>query len=115
MATIRHSSKRSNRVILTAAAAVGMAAQAQAADPCDASTFNGKACTAAVKQQGFCSGGAWVSTTYSQRYPYYYDAWTAYASAGGAVTPFVAEKCAVPRNVQRGGFGSTGVLLASGG
>ena len=120
MATICRSSKRSARVILTAAAAAAISAQAQAADPCDALTFNGRVCRIAIKHKGFCSGGAWTPMTYSQKYPYYYDKYAAYLLGGGAFLPFTEESCKNPdatlgHGIARGGFGTTGAGRGSGG
>jgi hypothetical protein len=114
MATTRRSSKRSAHVILTAAAAIGMSAHAQGVDPCDAAMFNGKACQAAVRHKGFCSGGAWVPMTYSEKYPYFYDKYQSFISGGGVVTPFAAETCKQP-GTARGGFGIFGTRFRTGG
>jgi len=115
--------KKSARVVLTVAAAMSMAARGQMApDPCDAGTFNTKACKVAVQHMGYCDGSNWVPTTYSERYPYYYDSYQAYLANGGAVTAAEAGNCRRPHSafwglygVSRGGFGSTGALHHHGG
>ena len=62
-----------------------------------------------MKSHGYCSGGAWVAQQY-QKYPYYYDFYHAFESAGGIVTPASVETCQRPRSLfaRRGGFGATG-------
>jgi hypothetical protein len=85
-------------------------AAAHAQDPCDAATFNGKVCYAAVKGGGYCSQGSRVSMSYPQAYPYYYDRYRDYMSQGGAVTQSSAAKC--PRLSVHAGFGSTAVVHA---
>jgi hypothetical protein len=102
--------KKSARVTLTIVAAVGFAARAeQAPNPCESANFNGKACQAAVKSHGYCSGGAWVPQQY-QKYPYYYGRYQAYSSAGGIVAAAPVETCRPPRHLlgSHGGFGATG-------
>jgi hypothetical protein len=106
--------KRSVQVTLTVLAAVGSAARAQAPNPCGPANFNGKACQAAVKNSGYCSGGAWVPQQF-QKYPSYYGLYRAYASAGGNVTAAPVETCrrSSPRTGGRGGFGATGATVHS--
>jgi hypothetical protein len=104
---------KSARVTLTVVAAVGCAARGglwaqQPPNPCGPANFNQKACQAAVKNQGYCSSGAWVAQQY-QPYPYYYDLYRAYASAGGTVTAAARENCR--RGVRHGGFGATGAAV----
>jgi hypothetical protein len=89
---------------------MGCAARAQQApNPCDAATFNGKACQAAVKRQGYCGGGVWTPQQF-QKYPYYYDLYQTYTSAGGLVTPAPVETCKRPAYFPflHGGFGAIG-------
>ncbi len=112
--------KKSARVVLTVAAAMGMAARGQLApDPCDAGSFNSKACKVAVKHQGYCDGVNFVPMTYSQPYPNYYDSYQAYLANGGVVTAVGAGNCRYPysglfgargssHGITHGGFGSTG-------
>ena len=108
--------KKSARVVLTVAAAMSMAARAQLApDPCDAGSFNVKACKVAVKHKGYCDGVNFVPMTYSQPYPYYYDSYQAYLANGGVATAAAAGDCRTPRyglfgihGYSRGGFGSIG-------
>jgi len=108
--------KKSARVVLTVAAAMSMAARGQLApDPCDAGTFNIKACKVAVKHSGYCDGSSFVPMTYSERYPYYYDSYQAYLANGGVATAVEAGNCQHPHGglfglygARRGGFGSTG-------
>lgn len=108
--------KKSARVVLTVAAAMGMAARGQLPpDPCDAGTFNTKACKVAVTHQGYCDGATFVPMIYRERYPYYYDSYQAYLANGGAATAAVAGNCRHPHSgifgvhgVSRGGFGSIG-------
>jgi hypothetical protein len=108
--------KKSGRVVLTVAAAMSMAARGlEALDPCDAGTFNVKACKVAVKHSGYCDGSTWVPTTYQERYPYYYDSYQAYLATGGVATAAEAGNCRRPHygffgihGVSRGGFGATG-------
>ena len=114
--------KKSARVVLTVAAAMGMTARGQLApDPCDAGTFNTKACKVAVKHMGYCDGSAFVPMTYSERYPYYYDSYQAYLANGGIATAAEAGNCRRPHSnyfgtpVSRGGFGSTGAGRHAGG
>ena len=118
-----HASKRSARILLTAAAAIGMAAHAQdRIDPCEPGTFNGKVCQAAIHHGGFCSAGSWVPMTYNQRYPYYYDRYAGYLNSGGTVTAAPEEKCRRPANGffgshrwSRGGVGAIGAGRPAGG
>jgi hypothetical protein len=109
--------KKSAKVVLTVAAAMSMTARGQLApDPCDAGTFNTKACKVAVKHMGYCDGSAFVPMTYSARYPYYYDSYQAYLANGGVATAAGVGNCWQTHNggffgihgVSRGGFGSTG-------
>jgi hypothetical protein len=100
------------RVTLTVLAAVGCARAQQAPNPCGPGSFNQKACQAAVKAQGYCSGGAWVQQQY-QQYPYYYGLYRAYTAAGGTATPAAAEKCR--RGARYGGFGAHGAAHGAGG
>ena len=120
MAIDRRPRKKSAQVIFTVAAAVGISAHAQASDPCNAATFDGKVCQSAIKQKGLCSGGAWVPMTYSEKYPYYYDQYSAYLLAGGMASPVAEESCKQPGffgrlAIARGGFGTTGARWGSGG
>ena len=107
--------KKSARVTLTVVAAVGWAARAQQApNPCEPANFNEKACQAAVKSHGYCSGGAWVQQPY-QKYPYYYDLYQVYASAGGIVNAAPVETCQRPRHSGgHGGFGAIGAAFHGG-
>jgi hypothetical protein len=102
---------KSARVTLTVVAAVGCSRGAlwgqQAANPCGPADFNQKACYAAVKHHGFCSGGAWVTQQY-QQYPYYYDLYRTYAAGGGPVTPAAVERCGRGGHAVYGGFGAHG-------
>ena len=109
--------KKSARVVLTVAAAMSMAARGQLApDPCDAGTFNVKACKVAVKHMGYCDGASFVPMTYSQPYPNYYDSYQAYLGNGGLATAAAAGNCRYPRSglfggahgYSRGGFGAIG-------
>jgi hypothetical protein len=96
--------KRSTSVTLTLMVALATARAQQAADPCEAATFNGKMCQAAVQGGGYCSQGVQTSYRYPQSYPYYYDRYTDYLSHGGQVTPSSVERC--PRH----GFGTTATV-----
>lgn len=111
--------KKSARVVLTVAAAMSMAARGQLApDPCDAGTFNVKACKVAVQHQGYCDGSNFVPMTYSQPYPNYYDSYQAYLSNGGVAMAAEAGNCwhrgifggahGSSHGITRGGFGGTG-------
>jgi len=103
--------KRSARVVLTAFAAMGMAAHAQqGGDPCDAATFNGKVCQTAVRRGGFCAGGSWVPMTYQQRYPYYYGQYQAYLTGGGVAGAFAEESCQRPAHGGHGVYGGFGAI-----
>src|ERR1700722_14681821 len=95
-------------VTLTLMVTLGAPHAQQPADPCDAASFNGTVCQAAVRGRAYCSQGARVPTTYSQSYPYYYDAYRNYISQGGAVNVSAAETCRRGGSVVHGGFGSTG-------
>jgi hypothetical protein len=104
---------KSAHVTLTIVAAMGMAARAQQRqDPCSAFAFSETACKASMQQGGYCSEGAWVGATYHEQYPYYYDVYRTYVSAGGAVTPAQMERChhfgGGRALVARSGFGATG-------
>jgi hypothetical protein len=107
--------KRSTRVTLTVAAAMAWAARAHAQDPCDPTSFRSNACKVAIKQGGFCSGGAWVSGPYQQPYPYYYDRYLDYFNQGGVTTPAPVEACGLFSSVRHGGFGALGVIHSAGG
>jgi hypothetical protein len=107
--------KKSARVVLTVAAAMGMARGQLAPDPCDAGTFNNKACKVAVQHLGYCDGANFVPMTYSQPYPNYYDSYQAYLANGGVATAAEAGNCWHSHGgffgvhgSSRGGFGSTG-------
>jgi hypothetical protein len=108
--------KKSARVVLTVAAAMSMAARGQLApDPCDAGSFNTKACKVAVQHQGYCDGASFVPMTYSQPYPNYYDSYQAYLANGGVATAVEAGNCRTlyggffgGYGFSRRGFGSTG-------
>ena len=104
--------KRSKRVTLTVVAVMGLAGRGlEAADPCDASTFNGKACKIALKQGGYCFNGETRVVNYPESYPYYYNLYQLHVMQGGAVTPAVVDPCTRhwggSHGVSRGGFGST--------
>ena len=122
-ATAYHPPKRSAVVILTAAAAMGMAAHAQqSTDPCEGASFNGKVCQAAVRHGGYCAGGTWIPRIYQQRYPDYYDKYQSYLSGGGVATAVPEEKCRRPfhsifgsHRVSYGGFGAIGSGHPAGG
>ena len=102
--------KKSAHVTLTIVAAVAGAARAQQApNPCEPSTFNESACRTAVKDHGYCSAGFWVPHTF-QKYPYYYDLYRLYGSAGGVITSAQVETCTRPRH---GGFGAIGAAMHS--
>ena|ERR1035438_8042966 len=109
--------RKSAKVILTVAAAMGVAARAQqSTDPCEAATFNGAVCNVAIRHNGYCSGGAWVPMTYQQPYPYYYDSYSAFVSGGGLATPAPDQSCKRPGFfAAHGGFGSTGAGRHAGG
>jgi len=102
--------------VLTVAAAMSIAARGQLApDPCDAGTFNTKACKVAVQHHGYCAGSNWVPMTYSAPYPYYYDSYQTYLANGGVAAAAEAGNCRSPHyglfgvhGISRGGFGSTG-------
>lgn len=100
--------KKSAKVVLTIAAAMGVAARAQqSGNPCSASTFNAQVCKVAIQHKGYCSGGAFVKTAYQQPYPFYYNSYSTFVSGGGlAAEP---ESCAT-----RGGFGSHGAERQAG-
>jgi hypothetical protein len=108
--------KKSARVVLTVAAAMGMAARGQQApDPCEAAYFNIKACKVAVQHRGYCDGATWVPATYQEKYPYYYDSYQTYLANGGVVTAVGAGNCRHPHSsffvshgFSRGGFGAIG-------
>ncbi len=87
--------RRSAKVILSVAAAMGMSARAQSGDPCEPGSFNPGACKVAVQHHGYCSGG-WVPMNYSQKYPYYYDAHQRYLSGGGSGAVLPLENCSRP-------------------
>jgi hypothetical protein len=107
--------KRSASITLTLVVTLSAAHAQPAADPCDAATFNGKVCQAAVHGRAYCSQGARVPMTYSQSYPYYYDAYRNYISQGGAVNASPAEICRRGGSAIHGGFGSTGSGHGGGG
>jgi hypothetical protein len=99
--------KKSSGVTLTLLAGVGCALHAQQlSNPCAPASFNASACRAAVKSRAYCDGGTWVPQQY-QAYPYYYNLYQAYSSAGGAVFPAPASTCAV----RRSGFGAHGAAM----
>jgi hypothetical protein len=114
---------KSPSVVLTVAAAMGIAAHGQqGADPCDAATFNAKVCKTAVRHNGYCAGGVWVPMTYQQHYPYYYDSFQQYQSGGNLASPALDGNCKRPstgffgvHGASRGGFGSTGAGHHAGG
>ena len=104
---------KSTRVMLSVAAAMGMAARGQGPDPCEPGSFNPGVCKVAVRHHGYCSGGAWVPMTYSQKYPNYYDSYQSYLSGGGLVASAADENCGRFGShgsyfVSHGGFGRTG-------
>jgi hypothetical protein len=103
--------KKSARVTLTVVAAVGCARAQQVPNPCEPATFNGKACQAAVKNRGYCSGGAWISQQF-QKYPVYYGLYQSYMSTGGVVTAAPVETCQRPGHLF-GGFGAIGAAAHS--
>jgi len=101
--------KKSASITLTMVAAIGVAGRAQQRlDPCDASSFNPKACQSAVKHAGYCSQGTWVPAKYQQPYPYYYDLYRDYLSQGGTVTGEPTAVCGHGRRAVHGGFGLIG-------
>jgi hypothetical protein len=102
--------KKSVQVSLTVLAAMAAAKAQTAPNPCLPANFNEKACQTAVKSHGYCSGGAWVSQQF-QKYPYYYDFYQAYSSAGGQAMAAPVETC---RHV-RGGFGAIGAAFHNAG
>jgi hypothetical protein len=91
---------------------MGMTARGQGPDPCEPGSFNPGVCKTAVRHHGYCSGGAWVPMTYSQKYPNYYDSYQTYASGGGLVNAAAAENCGHSTYhsgfVSHGGFGHIG-------
>ena len=101
--------KKSAQVTLTVLAAMGYARAQQSANPCAPGSFNPQACRSAVKAHGYCDGATWTPQDY-QRYPYYYDLYRVYSSAGGASAPVPAGSCQVPR--VRNGFGSHGFFFS---
>ena len=118
---LRLNEMKSAHVTLTIVAAMGIAARAQGADPCAPGTFNRKACKAAVRHGGFCSGGQWIGSGYQESYPYYYDLYRQRIAAGESVVPAAVENCAHAAwhdgwwwpffgggHVRRAGFGATG-------
>jgi hypothetical protein len=112
--------RKSSRVVLTVAAAMGMTARGQGADPCESANFNGQACQVAIRHNGYCSGGAWVRMAYQWPYPYYYDSYSAFVASGGLAAPSLAEQCGhagffVAHGWGRGGFGATGAHRHAGG
>jgi hypothetical protein len=100
---------KSARVTLTVLAGVAGAAHAQSANPCTPGTFNGGACKIAVKAHGYCDGGTWTPQQY-QSYPYYYDLYKTYSTAGGVTAAAIPSAC---RNTARGGFGTHGIAAHS--
>jgi hypothetical protein len=103
--------KKSTHVTLSVAAAMGLAAAArgqQPLDPCGASSFNTKACQAAVKHSRYCWQGQWVAVTDPQPYPYYYGLYQDYVASGGVVAAAPAQHCGGFMNTFYGGFGAIG-------
>jgi hypothetical protein len=103
--------KKSTQVTLTVAAAMGLAARGQQApqDPCGATSFNSKACQAAVKRSRFCWQGQWIPMTDPQPYPYYYGLYQDYVANGGSVAPVPAQHCGgFFLGAIHGGFGGIG-------
>jgi hypothetical protein len=109
--------KKSARVRLTVAAAVALAARADAQDPCEAASFNRKACKIAIRERGFCSGGAWVSAPYPESYSYYNDLYRLFRHQGGLPVPAPMESCGqyFGAGAMRGGFGAFAAIHAGGG
>lgn len=93
---------------LTVVATMGIAFRAQAQDPCDAASFNGKVCSTAIHRGGYCAQGMWVPMTYPQSYPDYYDLYQNYMSNGGVVAMAPDEKCRHGSGAGHGGFGFFG-------
>jgi len=112
--------RKSTRVVLTVAAAMGMTARGQqGVDPCQSSSFSAQACQLAIRHKGYCSGAAWFPMRYSQPYPYYYDSYSAFISGGGLAVPAPLD-CGHARffathGSTRGGFGATGAGRHAGG
>jgi hypothetical protein len=110
--------KKSSKVSLTVVAAIGIAHAQEPADPCEASTFNERACQEAIRQHGYCWNGSWVRLRYSYPYPYYYDRYQVYALLVGPAAPAIVDSCRQPYGgtttsvhsfrAARGGFGTTG-------
>ena len=108
--------KKSAGVVFTVAAAMSIAARGQQApDPCEAATFDIKACNVAVQHKGYCAGSTCVPMAYQQSYPNYYDSYQAYLATGGVATSAETGNCRRPNSGflgmhghSRGGFGSTG-------
>jgi len=101
--------RKSAKVILSVAAAMGFSATSQASDPCDAATFNSGVCKVAVSHHGYCSGG-WVPMNYSQKYPFYYDQYQQFLAGGGAAVASPRENCSWPKShsATTHGFGAIG-------
>jgi len=112
--------KRSSQVTLTVVAALGLAGCGRRYDPCDERSFDAVACGDAIRGGGYYWHGSWVPMTYSQPYPFYYDAYRTRLSRGGSVVTVPSGNYARPAagaagggdaahpGVVRGGFGSTG-------
>jgi hypothetical protein len=108
--------KKSARVRLTVAAAIALAARAEAQDPCEAASFNSRACKVAIRDGGFCSSGAWVSAPYPESYSYYNDLYGVYRNQGGATMPAAMASCGqyFGAGAIRGGFGAFAMAHAGG-
>ncbi|HUI58408.1 MAG TPA: hypothetical protein VLY04_25720 [Bryobacteraceae bacterium] len=109
--------KKSASVTVSIVAAVGIAAGAdQRLDPCSSTTFDEAACRAAIQNNGYCWNGRWVRLKYHYPFPYYYDTYWEFVTAGGVANPAVVGTCGPPRGgiwgahgaLARAGFGSTG-------
>src|SRR5689334_13400594 len=107
--------KKPTPVSLTMVTALGLAANGQAPptpDPCAAPSFNGPVCEIAIRTKGYCWQGSWVSLHYREDYPYFYNLYQQYLSAGATVDPIPAEQCH-RTHVHYGGFGTVGAFHAA--
>jgi hypothetical protein len=113
--------KKSAAVQLTIVAALGMVAHAQGRpDPCGTATFNEQACQAAIQNNGYCWNNRWVKLRYHYPFPYYFDAYLDFVSAGGVASSASVGACGPARAsvthshvVTRAGFGSSGACHAA--
>jgi hypothetical protein len=120
LTTRNSNTRKSAKVILSMAAAMGIAARGTpGVDPCAPGSFNAGVCKVALQHHGYCSGGAWVPMKYSQTYPNYYDSYQAYLSTGGLAVSAPEGDCGHRGRSTyfgtHGGFGATGSGRHSGG